>query len=166
MARKQNGFTLIEMAIVMVIIAILMSGAMKLTTAYMAGRQNSTLNAAVEAAKADAAMWAANNKAVTLVCVAGPAGCPSDGCATGCSTYPVSYSLVLDDPAEHMDPWGVPVRYIQHESLVTATTDPTDRVFSVISAGPDSIADTGDDLEREVTASEVLSLIAKMGIGG
>jgi prepilin-type N-terminal cleavage/methylation domain-containing protein len=166
MARKQNGFTLIEMAIALVIMSVIMSGAMTLATSAMQARQNSTLNAAVEAAKADAVLLAASNKEIERVCVDGPSGCENTGCGSSCSTYPAQYPLDPDSTTTHLDPWDMPVRYVRGAAAVTVVSDPDEVAFTIISSGPDGIADTGDDLEREVTASDVLALIAKMGIGG
>jgi prepilin-type N-terminal cleavage/methylation domain-containing protein len=166
MARKQNGFTLIEMAIALVIMGVILSGAMKLATANLAGRQNATLNASVEAATIDAVLLAARNKQIERVCVDGPSGCDNNGCGSSCSTYPTKYLLEDDSTTGHLDPWDMPVRYVRYAGSVTVASDPDEIAFVIISDGPDSIAGTGDDLEREVTASEVLALIAKMGIGG
>lgn len=162
-----QGFTLIELSIVMVIIAIAMSGFMRLATVAAASRQNSDLFSAIESAKFQIILESANQRTVELMCVSSGSSCPvSADCAASdpCATYVTSYNLPADRTIGE-DPWGRPLEYAGFGSPVVPPINPDTVVFTLTSGGED-VALAEDDFQASVTAGEMLSLIAKMGLGG
>lgn len=166
MEKRQIGFTLIEMAIALVIMGVILSGAMTLASSAIQSRQTSSLNSAVTAAKSAAVLAAINAREIEEVCVAGPAGCATSAtCAGQCAVYSSKYP-VPDLVTVGEDPWGRPLTYTPIALEVNSLTLPTDPIFEVASDGPDGASDTGDEFVHEVTGEEFISIVIKSGLGG
>ena len=162
---KIQGFTLIEIALGMVVLAIVFGGMVTLVTAAIANQQNTVLNRAFEDAKSTAVLAALNGRGTSTTC-AGPAGscAPSGGCvdpspcAVTTASYPIPASVVT-----LRDPWGQQIVYVQNTTIVTAFTAPSTIVFTLTSLGPDGVPGS-DDIIRPVTAAEFVLMVARIGL--
>lgn len=166
--RKQSGFSLIELSIVLLIVGMLMSGFLSLSSSAIQGRQNAAQREIIDGVKTDAILQAINSKSAETICIPGSCsgvlasdciGDPRGPCRDFSYTYAIPNTV-----AGANDAWGNPVTYTRTEPAVTSTTPPSTLVFSIRSNGPDATNNTADDLVYVVTASELLARIARMGL--
>jgi prepilin-type N-terminal cleavage/methylation domain-containing protein len=163
---KNKGFTLIEVALVLLVGGIVMSGFLNLLTTATANRQTAVQREAVDTVKANAILQAVNAKTTTSVC--GGSGCtgllntldcplPLGSCRMLVSTYAVPATTTAVN-----DFWGNPLVYTRVTASVTSTTPPATVVFTVTSRGSDAIV-SADDQVTSVNAGEFMARISRMG---
>lgn len=163
---KNRGFTLIEIALVLLVGGIVLSGLLSLLSTATANRQTQIQQEAMDSVKTDAILQAVNGKTTTGVC--GGSGCtgllnsidcpsPIGSCRMLVSTYPVPTTVTAVN-----DYWGNPLVYTRVTATVTYITPPTTVIFTVTSRGADTIA-SADDTVSTVNAGEFIARVSRMG---
>lgn len=163
---KSRGFTLIEIAIVLLIIAALGGLAAQAMTSVMMNARYAAIRTNFEAIKG-AIIW---NVVQTRVCAL-PAVPPCNP-ATYTYTFPASGTALAAmgfAVQTANDPWGQPYRYtstVMPQPAVLAPPPPPGlapgaEVFTLTSLGPDGILGNADDVSQSVYVIEVQGMLAK-----
>lgn len=165
-----KGFSLVEMALVLLVGTIVLSGLMPLLQTMMTTRQNQIQTEAVESAKTTAILSAINAKTVATQCVPGTCSglvttvdCALTIATAPCSVVVYTYPIPATITAAK-DFWGNDMTYTRNTNTVTYTTPPATTVFTLVSKGSDTIAGNSDDLTYAVTAAEFFSRVSRMGL--
>lgn len=158
---RPKGFSLIEIAIVLFIMGIMMSGFLSLLNTSAQNRATADLNNAMESVKSTAILTALNDRTYSTTCVSGLSCFPtaacgwSSNCPMAVSTYNVPASI-----ATPTDPWGRQLVYARQTATVTSDTPPITSIFTVKSFGPDGVG----DITHTVTAAEFVTRLTKIGM--
>jgi prepilin-type N-terminal cleavage/methylation domain-containing protein len=164
----RNGFTLIELALVLLVGTIVLSGLMNLLQVHTANRLTQIQNEAVDTASTTVALSALKSKTTATTCVAGSCswiigivGCINvmTPCPVYVFTYPIPATIAV--PTDY---WGNPFTYTRNATSVSTNSVATASVFTLVSRGPDATAGTSDDLTYAVTTAEFLGRISRMGL--
>jgi len=133
--RRNGGFTLIEMLLVLVIIVILASIAVPAYMKYEATAQKNAAIAQIAAFKQALQAYALQNNGEfpttaegLQVLISNPGSDPN-------------WTKTLDASAIPNDPWGTPYKY-------QCPSDNPDKDYDIISAGPDKQFGTADDISN------------------
>lgn len=157
---------MIEVALVLLVGGLVLSGFLNLLATTTANRQTAVQRESVDAMKANVILQAVNAKTTTSVC--GGSGCtgllntldcpiPVGSCRMLVSTYAVPATTTTVS-----DFWGNALVYTRVTASVTSTTPPTTVVFTVTSRGSDAVA-SADDQVTSVDAGEFMARISRMG---
>jgi prepilin-type N-terminal cleavage/methylation domain-containing protein len=165
-SQSARGFTLIELAIVILIGGLIMSGLLNLLNTGIANKQTSIQQEAFDTIKTNAILQAINSKTVTSVCAG--SGCtgllntldctiPLGSCRMLVSTYTVP--ATVDDVKDF---WGNTIVYARVTNTITSTTPPATIMFTITSRGADTIP-SADDTTYSVNAGEFMARVSRMG---
>lgn len=162
---KNRGFTLIELALVLFVGGLVMSGLLNLLQTAIANRQTQIQEEAVETVKATAILTSINNRTVTGVCAGSGCGLihalecplPLGSCRVTQVTYAVPAAVAVTK-----DYWGNNLVYARVTASVTYTTPPATVIFTVTSRGADAVT-SADDQVTSVNAGEFMARVSRMG---
>jgi len=165
---RPNGFTMIEMALVILVGSIVMSGLLQILSTSTQTRMNQINTESAETMKTAVVIDAIKNRSVSSSCVAGSCNvvftilgvCVA---ATPCPSYSASYPLPAAVTASK-DFWGNNMTYTRLVTPVSSSTPATTVVFSVKSKGPDATDSTSDDITYSVTAAEFIARVSRTGL--
>ncbi len=140
--KPSKGFSLIEMAIVLFIMSILMTGAVSGFVAMVKANEFGNLRNIMESSKGEVLL----NTAKTKVCAA--------DCA---------YTVTLP-VASYVDTWGSPVVFKLIGPALLDKTSTNVPLVQILSLGPDHALGGADDVEIVMYTAELLFLLSRSGL--
>lgn len=163
---QSSGFSLIELAIVILVGGLIMSGLLNLLNVAIANKQTAVQLEAFDTVKTNVVLQAVNNKTVIGVC--GGSGCtgilstlecpsPPGSCRITQSTYTLPATTAVVN-----DYWGNAIDYTRNTVTITSTTPPATVMFTITSRGSDTVP-SADDIIQTVTAGEFMARVSRMG---
>lgn len=154
----KRGFTLIEMAVVLFIVALVAPALMTYLTATLANAQNSAVKTNMTTIQNGIA-WSAMQ---SRVCV--PPSVSPCNAATYTYTLPAVGSTIQSmgfSAQVATDPWGNPYIYTAKNPVINPGLAPGVVAFTITSNGPDGVAATPDDRLLTVFVLDLESVFAK-----
>jgi len=155
---QQGGFSLIEMAVVLLIAGMLAVAAMQFTGSIILNAQNSLIRSNFETLKGGI-VW---KTVQTRMCVP-PAAEPCNATTFTYTLPPATqtFSAMGFNQQSANDPWGKPYAYSITTQVITPNVMPGNVAFAIASSGPDGVADNMDDIKLTVYVIELQSMFAK-----
>lgn len=176
---KHKGFTLIEIAIVMFIIALLSSAGIQMLTGMVMNGQRSAVRSSMDVIKSEIAFKAFNGRSCAVApctgtqytytfpapatnqvpCAVDPISCPTG--LTSVVTKPTLATIGIASTVT-TDPWGRPINYNSLTASIDSAAPSGSVVFTLVSAGPDGIFGNQDDFTLAVTVAEVRAMFMRL----
>lgn len=165
-----KGFSLLEMAIALLVGSLVMSGLLTLVQTMTTSRQNQIQQEATETTKTTIALSAISNKTIATGCVPGTCSglitvtdCALTLVTAPCSVYIYTYPVPATITTEK-DFWGNQMTYTRVTTSVTSATPANTTIYTLKSKGPDATDGTTDDITYTVLTPEFLMRISKLGL--
>ena len=172
MEMRNRGFTMIELAVVILIGGIVLGGLLNILQTSIQTRTNQINYEASEVMKTSAVMESIKGRAITSTCVAGTCSAVftllgTCLAATPCPTYTSSYPVpAAASVVAQRDFWGNLMTYTPNAAVpsVSSSTPPATTVFTLRSNGPDTVVGGSDDISYVVTAAEFIARVSRTGL--